>query len=78
MNQFEQLQKHLVDMQNDENPFHDAEIEIAYQVNKEQKTVTPGINILAGGFEMPLFISIGELRDAADLAESKVKELMEC
>lgn len=76
-NHFKALQEYLLDeKENGEGLFDGAEIEIAYQVNPEQKLVTPGVNVLANSFDSPLFIGIGELRDMADQAEEAVKKLM--
>lgn len=75
-NQFEQLQEYLAEEQENDNRYNNVEVELAYQVNPQEKMVTPGINIFATEFDAPLFLSIGELRDAADKAESLVSQLM--
>jgi len=76
-NEFEKLQEWLVEEKQNENLHDGAEIELAYQINKEQKLVTPGIQIMTNSFDSPLFISMSELITAAKLSEEMVKKLIE-
>ena len=75
-NQFEEFKIWLAE-ERETNNFHDgAEVELAYQINKEQQLVTPGIHIQTTSMDVPLFMSIAELRSAANSAEALVQKML--
>jgi len=52
------------------------DVEHAVFVNRIEKVVTPGINILHKDGDAPLFLSVDELRRMADEAEKLTIEMM--
>lgn len=74
--QFIALQKWLLEESKNSNLHDGASIEIACEVNKELQTITPGIHIMASEFDSPLFISIGELQGAIEIASQQVESML--
>lgn len=74
---FKQVESLINQDQHDE--YRQVQLEAAAQIDVDEagnKTVYAGIQINVPGYDMPIFIAVGELRSLADASEKYISGLM--